>query len=64
LPEYTITVPQDIELLEIPNSQVTPTQEAGNEVTIKDSISASATVMPTPFSEQKISKANRIMMLQ
>lgn len=53
LPEYTITVPQDIELSEIQNSPVTPTQEAVNEVTINDSVSASETIMPTPFSESE-----------
>lgn len=53
LPDYSITVPQDIELSEIQNSPITPTQEAVNEVTIKDSVSASATIMPTPFSESE-----------
>ena len=53
LPDYTITVPQDIELSEIQNSPITPTQEAVNEVTIKDSVSDSATIMPTPFSESE-----------
>ena len=53
LPDYTITVPQDIELSGIQNSPITPTQEAVNEVTIKDSVSDSATIMPTPFSESE-----------
>lgn len=53
LPDYTITVPQDIELSEIKNRPITPTQEAVNEVTIKDSVSDSATIMPTPLSESE-----------
>ena len=52
LPEYTITAPQDMDLSEIPNSPVTPTQEVVN-VTIEDSVSASATVMPMPLSESE-----------